>query len=86
MGAMSVSDSEQKIIGRGMGLDDVALQYCLAELAAVYGSDAKTKLRTIRDKLVLKFEQSDIPQDRELEHAKIVRPPDLPGFSGPRLA
>jgi hypothetical protein len=73
MGAMSVSDSEQEIISRGMGLD-VALQYCLAELAAVYGSDAKTKLRTIRDKLVLKFEQSDIPQDRELEHAKIVRP------------
>ena len=66
-----MSDSEQEIISRGMGLD-VALRYCLAELAAVYGSDAKTKLRTIRDKLVLKFEQSDIPQDRELEHAKIV--------------
>jgi hypothetical protein len=39
-----------------------------------YGSNAKAKLRAIRDELIIKFKQSGVPAERELDHANIVRP------------
>ena len=68
-----MSDREQDLLSR-VGALDQALRKCLEELTAQYGSNAKTKLRMIRDQLILKFKQSDIPSNRELDHAKVVRP------------
>lgn len=68
-----MSDKEQELLSRVMGLN-AALEKCLAELSALYGSDARTKLRAMRDELIRKFKESGIPADRELEHAKIVGP------------
>jgi hypothetical protein len=63
-----MSDREQDLLSR-VGALDQALRKCLEELTAQYGSNAKTKLRMIRDQLILKFKQSDIPSNRELDHA-----------------
>jgi hypothetical protein len=68
-----MSDREQELVSRVVGLN-AALQKCLAELTTLYGSDARVKLRTMRDELILKFKQSGIPANRELEHAQVVRP------------
>ena len=35
---------------------------------------SRPKLRAMRDELIRKFKESGIPADRELDHAKIVRP------------
>ena len=40
----------------------------------LYGKDARPKLRAMRDELIREFKESGIPADRELDHAKIVRP------------
>ena len=68
-----MSDKSQERLSRIGGLNE-ALQRCLTELTELYGSDAKTKLRAIRDEVIRKLKQSNISADRELEHAEIVRP------------
>jgi hypothetical protein len=68
-----MSDREQELLSRVMGLN-AALEKSLAELSALYGSEARTKLRAMRDELIRKFKESGIPANRELDHAKIVRP------------
>jgi hypothetical protein len=52
----------------------VALEACLSALAAQYGVDARAKLAALRDELIRRFKESDIAPERELEHAKIVKP------------
>jgi hypothetical protein len=68
-----MSDREQELLSRAAGLN-AALAKCLAELETLYGSNAHTKLRAMRDDLIRKFKQSSIPANRELDHAKIVGP------------
>jgi hypothetical protein len=48
-----------------------ALQRCLIELAGFYGSGAKTRLRTIRDELILKFQNTVVPED---SRAGVIEP------------
>ena len=47
-----------------MGLNS-ALEKCLAELSAVYGSEARSKLRVMRDKRIRKFKESGIPAKQQ---------------------
>ncbi len=68
-----MSERVQDLLIRVGALNE-ALQKCLEELTAHYGSNAKTKLRAIRDELIRKFKQSDIPPNRDLDQAKIVQP------------
>jgi chemotaxis regulatin CheY-phosphate phosphatase CheZ len=68
-----MSDREQDLLSRVFGLD-AALKKSLEELSVLYGSEARTKLRAMRDDLIRKFKESGIPANRELDHVKIVRP------------
>jgi hypothetical protein len=52
----------------------VALEECLSQLAALYGSEAGHKIEMLRDELIGRFKNSGIPAERELDHAKVVRP------------
>jgi hypothetical protein len=64
-----MADREEHLSSR-VGALDQALRKCLEELTAQYGGNAKTKLRTIRDDLIFKLKQSDIPANRELDHRR----------------
>lgn len=66
-------DREQELLSRVFGLHK-AVETSLTELSKLYGKDARPKLRAMRDELIRKFKESGIPVDRELDHAKIVRP------------
>jgi hypothetical protein len=68
-----MSDRNQELLSRVMGLN-AALEQTLSKLSALYGSEARTKLRAMRDVLIRKFKESGIPANRELDHAKVVRP------------
>ena len=68
-----VPDREQELVGCVFGLN-AALQKSLTELRALYGREARTKLRAMRDELIRKFKESNISPDRELDHAKVVGP------------
>jgi hypothetical protein len=72
-GLIQMSKREQELLSRVAALD-AALRRSLAELSALYGTDARAKLRTIRDELIRKLEEGAILAERELDHAKIVRP------------
>ena len=66
-------DRSQELTVRVSALHSLT-QECLTELASLYGDDAERKLRLLRNKLVRKYKQSDIPADREMQHAQIVGP------------
>jgi hypothetical protein len=51
-----------------------ALEECLRRLATLYGDGAYQELKSLRDELIRKFKNADIPANREMEHAQIVRP------------
>ena len=68
-----MSDRNQELLSRVMGLN-AALEQTLSALSTLYGSEARTKLRAMRDELIRKFKESGIPENRELDHAKVVRP------------
>jgi hypothetical protein len=51
------------------GLNE-ALQRCLIELAYIYGGDAKSKLRAIRDELIFKFQNGVVSDDNRAMHAR----------------
>jgi hypothetical protein len=38
------------------------------------GNEARQKIETLRDELVSRFKYSGIPAEREMDHAKVVRP------------
>jgi hypothetical protein len=61
---------DQESLSRLAGLDE-ALQRCLIELAGVYGSDTKSRLRAIRDELILKFQSALVPEDNR---ARVIEP------------
>ena len=50
-----------------------ALEECLQRLAMLYGDEAYQKLKSLRDELIWKFKNADIPANREMEHAQVVR-------------
>ena len=50
-GLIQMSKREQELLSRVAALD-AALRRSLAELSALYGTDARAKLRTIRDELI----------------------------------
>jgi hypothetical protein len=59
---------DQVSLSRLAGLDE-ALQRCLIELSTMYGRDAKTRLRAIRDEVILKFENGVVP-----ERTRVIEP------------
>jgi hypothetical protein len=59
---------DQESLSRLAGLHEV-LQRCLIELAGVYGSEAKPRLRAIRDELILKFQNGVVP-----ERTRVIEP------------
>jgi hypothetical protein len=61
---------DQEGLSRLAGFDE-ALQRCLIELTAVYGRDAKPRLKAIRDELILKFQNSIVPEDNR---AQVIEP------------
>jgi len=63
----------QDSISRINGLQ-FALGVTLHALAIKYGKDARTTIEALRDEAINSFKNSDIPADREMEHAKIVGP------------
>jgi hypothetical protein len=71
--AASEADRIQEFQSR-IGALRVALDACLSALAVQYGVDANTKIAALRDELIKRFKESDISPQRELEHAKIVKP------------
>jgi hypothetical protein len=52
----------------------VALEECLSQLSVFYGSEARQKIEALRDELVSRFKSADVPAERDMEHAKLVRP------------
>jgi hypothetical protein len=61
---------DQEGLSRLAGFDE-ALQRCLIELTGVYGRDAKPRLKAIRDKLILKFQNGIVPGDNR---AQVIEP------------
>jgi hypothetical protein len=57
-----------------LGALRIALDECLFQLASFYGTDAHQKIATLRDELIDRFKNAGIPPERELDHAKVVRP------------
>ena len=53
------------------GLDE-ARQRCLIELTGLYGRDAKTRLKTIRDEPIWKFEHDSIMPEEQ--HNRVTQP------------
>jgi hypothetical protein len=68
-----MSDREQELLSRVMGLN-AALEKSLAELSTLHGTEARTKLRAMRNEHIREFKESGIPANRELDHAKVIRP------------
>jgi hypothetical protein len=61
---------DQESLSRLAGLDE-ALQRCLIELSAMYGPEAKPRLRAIRDELILSFQNGVVPEDNS---ARVIEP------------
>jgi hypothetical protein len=61
---------DQEGLSRLAGMDE-ALQRCLIELAGVYGSDAKSRLRAIRAELIWQFQNAIVPEDNR---ARVIAP------------
>jgi hypothetical protein len=66
-------DRVQDLIARCAALS-ATLDICLSELVRLYGDEARVKLEAIRDELIMRFKNSSIPANREMEHVAIVRP------------
>ena len=64
---------EQDYISRIGGLH-YALEITLRSLAVKSGKDARTTLETLRDEAIYHFKNSDIPANREMDHAEVVGP------------
>jgi len=52
----------------------IAFGECLRRLATFYGDRAYQELKSLRDELIRKFKNADIPANRELEHAQVAGP------------
>ena len=63
---------DQDSIGRLGGLD-AAVTACLAELTILYGDEAGWQLKALRDKIIDKFKQSEIPAEFDMHHAEVNR-------------
>ena len=70
---MTERNPTQDSISRISGLQ-LALEMALSTLAEESGKDARAKLEALRDQAINRFKNSDIPADRELDHAAIVAP------------
>jgi hypothetical protein len=46
----------------------------LKAIAEQSGKDARTKLEALRDEAIGRFKNSDIPADREMDHAAVAGP------------
>jgi hypothetical protein len=70
---MPTNDRVQDLLSRNGALK-IALEECLAGLAVLYGSEAHTEIKSLREDLIRKFKSADISPEREMEHAKMVGP------------
>jgi hypothetical protein len=69
---MSTPETQELIVR--IGALEHALALALRRIAAVSGVQAKEEIEALRDQSIDDFKNSGISAQRELEHAKIVRP------------
>jgi hypothetical protein len=51
-----------------------ALDLALGRIAEISGEKAREHIEILREQAINDFRNSDIPPEREMEHAEIVRP------------
>jgi hypothetical protein len=69
MGQPGFQESLSRIGGLGH-----ALELTLGAYAVVRGKEARASVEALRNEAVNNFRNSDIPPDREMEHAQIAGP------------
>jgi hypothetical protein len=71
-----MTDSADRIQGltSRVGALHIAPNETLARLKILYGPNARSEIEAVREDVINLFKNSGIPPDRELEHAKVVRP------------
>lgn len=67
------ADRIQDLTSR-IGALHIALSETLARLKIFYGPNARSEIEALREDLINRLKNSNIPADHELEHAKVVRP------------
>jgi hypothetical protein len=67
------ADRIQDLLSRNGALR-VALERCLSVLTEQYGAEARVKIAQLRDDLIKRFKNADIPAEHELQHANVVKP------------
>ena len=70
---MAGTDRTQELTSRVFVLNRT-LEKSLAALAELYGKEARRKLEALRNETINEFKNPNIPANREIEHARIVRP------------
>jgi len=68
-----MADITQQLVGRIAGLQ-YALELGLREIAVIRGKEARAAIVALRKETIDAFRNSDIPPEREMEHAEIARP------------
>jgi hypothetical protein len=66
------ADRIQDLLSRNGALR-VALERCLSVLTEQYGAEARVKIAQLRDDLIKRFKNADIPAEHELQHANVVK-------------
>lgn len=56
------------------GALSIALDECVARLAAFDGNEARNELQALRDALVRRMKDAETPPDRDLDQARLVGP------------
>ena len=70
---MAGPDRTQELTSRVFVLNRT-LEKSLAALAELYGKEARRKLEALRDETINEFKNFNMSANREMDHAKIVRP------------
>jgi hypothetical protein len=69
-----MSTPETQELFTRIGALEHALALSLRHIAAISGVNAKRDIEALRDKAIGDFKNSSISAEKEMEHAKIVRP------------
>ncbi len=69
---MPIPDTQEFIIR--IGALQHALEITLRALIIASGDSARVTIESLRDEAIDNFKNSEIPADREMDHAKIVGP------------
>ena len=69
---MSNPDTQELVVR--LGALEHALALSLRRLVEVSGPSARAEIEALRDRAIMNVKNSSISPERELEHAKLVRP------------